>query len=137
MVAATWIIAALASARGLEEASPRGRPVLDPVASSLEIVATVVSLATFLALGRHVAERSGATRAGALAGILGGIAAGTAQALGLAGYLGLVLARYNVPEWFLPGVLIGYAALAAGVMTVLGAAFAWGGARYLAPSRGR
>lgn len=131
-----WITAAFASARGLEEASPRGRPALDPVASSLEVVATVASIVAFAALGRHIGDRAGASRAGALAGVLGGIAAGTAQALGLASYLGLVLERYNVPEWFLPGVLFAYAALASGLMAVLGAAIAWGGARYLARSGG-
>lgn len=137
VVAAGWALAALVSARGLEDASPRGRPPLDPVASSLEGVAILVSLAAFLALGRHVGDRGRAWRAGALAGVLGGIAAGTAQALGLAGYLGQVLARYNVPEWFLAGVLVAYVALATGLMAVLGAGIAWGGARYLAAARGR
>lgn len=135
VVAGAWALAALVSARGLENAAPRGRPTLDPVASSLEIIATLVSLAAFLALGRHLGDRSRASRAGATAGVLGGIAAGAAQALGLAGYLGQVLARYNVPEWFLPGALATYVVIATGLMAVLGAAVAWGGARYLASAR--
>lgn len=130
-------VAAFSAAR-LATTPARGRLAPDPLGSLLSLAAFVVGIAAFVWLGDAIGRDGGRVRAsvvtGALAGAATGLTGGVAQSIALTAYLGGVLARYAVPDEFLPIVLATYVAIAAIVGTAIGVTGAYFGWRH---GRGR
>jgi len=118
-------------ARQLAELPGRARPEPDPLATALGFLGFALSLVAYAWLGRAVLRAGGpaaeAARAGALAGALAGLGGGALQALAVSDYLGGVIARYAVPEAFLPAALGAFVVLSGLAAAVFAAAIAWTG----------
>jgi len=143
LVAATPLLAYAAAAaalsgRQVELLPTRGAIRPDPLASLVEGVGLALAIAVYVALGRHVALRSGsegdAIRAGALSGTLVGALGGALSALAVREYVAARLRDYAVPlDELLMAALIAYALGLAAGGSIVGAAAAWAGWRRWRP----
>jgi len=123
---------ALFSAYRLTDAPIRGRlggP--DPLGSIASLVAAVIAIAAFYALGRSVAADAPSARPAIVSGVLGGALAGAiasgAQSFALSDYLTAVLAGYAVPPAFLAIALGAYVILATLAASALAGAITYAG----------
>jgi hypothetical protein len=123
---------ALLSAYRLADAPIRGRlSGPDPVGSLASLIAAVIALVAFFALGRSIARDATTARPAIVSGVLGGALAGlvasVAQSLALSDYLGAVLAGYAVPPEFLAIALRAYVVLATIAASAVAAAVTYAG----------
>jgi hypothetical protein len=123
---------ALFSAYRLADAPIRGRlSGPDPLGSIASLVAAVIAIAAFYALGRSVAADAPSAQpaiiSGAFGGALAGLIASVAQSVALSDYLRAVLAGYAVPPEFLAIALGTYVVLATVGASALAGAITYAG----------